>query len=139
MSRRWLLHRRCPIWAATSSLAFPAASSTSLVPRDCAAGFRCRRGRPAYQPDRRAGRRGRHQESTAAYRVTLSTQRAAIEALAYDLLRQLDRTDYVIRSDSGRLRISNGSHYVPDLFVLPRALERRLRRTPGSFEVYDLD
>ncbi len=60
-----------------------------------------------------------------------------VEALDYELKRQLNRAEFFVRSNNGRLRISTGSYYVPDLFVLPRALERRLRERPGSFEVYD--
>src|SRR4029077_14302112 len=41
------------------------------------------------------------------------------------------------RSNTSRTHVSTGSYYVPDLFVLPRAFERRLRERPGTFEVYD--
>jgi Uma2 family endonuclease len=60
-----------------------------------------------------------------------------IDALDHEFQRQLDRTEYLIRSNTGRLRISTGTYYVPDLFVLPRTLQRRLRQRPGTFEVYD--
>ena len=62
---------------------------------------------------------------------------AVTDGLDYELKRQLDRSEYVIRSGSGRLRISTGTFYVPDLFVLPRVLESRLRQKSGTFEVYD--
>jgi Uma2 family endonuclease len=62
---------------------------------------------------------------------------AVVSELEHQLGRQLDWSRYVVRSNSSRLRISTGSFYVPDLCVLPRSLERRLRDTPGRFEVYD--
>jgi Uma2 family endonuclease len=43
----------------------------------------------------------------------------------------------VVRADTARLRIASGTDYVPDLFVLPREAELRLRQQPGTFEVYD--
>ncbi len=61
---------------------------------------------------------------------------ALIEELAYQLHRQLDRSRYVLRTDTGRVLLASGSHYVPDLFVLPRVLEAELRASPGTFEVY---
>ncbi|HTE84948.1 MAG TPA: Uma2 family endonuclease, partial [Dehalococcoidia bacterium] len=60
-----------------------------------------------------------------------------IDALYSELNRQLDRAKYRIRLNTGRMRISTDTYYVPDLFVLPRALERRLRERPGTFEVHD--
>ena len=58
-------------------------------------------------------------------------------ALYAQLLPQLDRRQYSIAKDDGRLRRSNGSYFVPDVFVIPRAMVRRLREQPGTFEVYD--
>ncbi len=62
---------------------------------------------------------------------------SVIGMLHYHLQRQLDVREHIVRTDNGRLRASSGSYYVPDLFVLPRAFERRLRERPGTFEVYD--
>jgi Uma2 family endonuclease len=62
---------------------------------------------------------------------------SVIRMLQYYLQRQLDVHEYIVCTDNGRLRVSTGSYYVPDLFVLPRAFERRLRERPGTFEVYD--
>ena len=62
---------------------------------------------------------------------------AVVSELDHQLQPQVDWDVHVIRSNSSRLRISTGSYYVPDLCVLPRALERRLRAHPGTFEVYD--
>ena len=63
---------------------------------------------------------------------------STIDALHYELHRQLDRNDYVVRADAGRLRISTGTFYVPDLCVIPRGLEdQRLEEASTSLEVYD--
>ncbi len=50
---------------------------------------------------------------------------------------QLDEDHYTVSAGSARLRIRNGDYYVPDVCVIPRELERRLRTVPGTFEVYD--
>lgn len=60
-----------------------------------------------------------------------------IENLSSDLYRQVDRREYAIRSNDGRLRISSGTFYVPDLCVIPRSYVRRLLQRPGTFEVYE--
>jgi Uma2 family endonuclease len=57
--------------------------------------------------------------------------------LAALLSRQLDLTAYSVGTDSGRVRRSNGSFFVPDLCVIPMAYVRRLHEHPGTFEVYD--
>lgn len=49
---------------------------------------------------------------------------------------QMDRRRYEVASNSARLRLINGNHYVPDLVVLPVALIERLAAHPGSYEVY---
>ena len=50
---------------------------------------------------------------------------------------QIDRSFYMVSPGNARLRIPNGDYYVPDVCVIPRELERRLRAVPGTFEVYD--
>ena len=50
---------------------------------------------------------------------------------------QLNEDDYIVSAGSACLRISTGSFYVPDLCVLPTAVEQRRRETPGRFEVYE--
>jgi Uma2 family endonuclease len=68
----------------------------------------------------------------------VTTEHASvISALYLDLAQQLDRNEYLIRSNTSRTHVSSGSYCVPDLLVLPRAFERRLRERPGTFEVYD--
>ena len=69
--------------------------------------------------------------------VMTSEHQGVMEALNHYLQRQLDRRHFVLRVNSGRLRRPSGSYYVPDLCVIPRAFERRLRADPYSFEVYD--
>lgn len=49
---------------------------------------------------------------------------------------QLPEDAFTVSAESARLRISSGTFYVPDLCVIPIALERRLRERPGTFEVY---
>jgi Uma2 family endonuclease len=50
---------------------------------------------------------------------------------------QLSEDDYAVSPGNARLRIADGDYYVPDLCVIPRAMVRRLRAEPGTFEVYD--
>jgi Uma2 family endonuclease len=61
----------------------------------------------------------------------------AINVLDWHLQRQLDLADFEVRPGYGRLRVSTGSYYVPDLCVIPKAYVLRLRERPGTFEVYD--
>jgi Uma2 family endonuclease len=61
---------------------------------------------------------------------------AVLRLLLFQLIRQLDEREFVVSADMSRVRVTSGSYYVPDLFVLPRAYERRLRQQPGTFEVY---
>jgi Uma2 family endonuclease len=57
--------------------------------------------------------------------------------LDWQINSQIDRSRYMVSPGNARLRIANGDHYVPDICVLPRELERRLRLEPGTFEAYD--
>lgn len=52
------------------------------------------------------------------------------------LILQLDEDEFTV-GDNIRQRVSTGSYYVPDVCVVPRAMVRRLRERPGSFEVYE--
>ena len=61
----------------------------------------------------------------------------AARNLAYQLMMQLSRATYTVSIDQTHLRISNGNTYVPDVVVIPRAIVRRLRARPGTFEVYN--
>src|SRR6266508_4813356 len=53
------------------------------------------------------------------------------------LSRQLDSRAFSVGIESGRLRISTGTYYEPDIVVIPMAYVRRLMEQPGTFEVYD--
>jgi Uma2 family endonuclease len=50
---------------------------------------------------------------------------------------QLDLSVYTVGGNSPRLRTLDGRYYVPDVCVIPRALIRRLRQRPRTFEVFD--
>jgi Uma2 family endonuclease len=59
------------------------------------------------------------------------------DALDEILRRQLGRGEYAIRVNAGRLRISTGTYYIPDLCVIPReSVRRKLREMPVRLEVY---
>ncbi|MGI8551079.1 MAG: Uma2 family endonuclease [Dehalococcoidia bacterium] len=61
-----------------------------------------------------------------------------MDALDEQLRSQLSRKDYAIRINSGRLRISTGTYYVPDVTVIPRAFVKlQLRHAPSDLEVYE--
>jgi len=53
------------------------------------------------------------------------------------LRRQLDRNEYRLRANHARLRRSPEHYYIPDVTVVPTALERALRRRPGTLDAYD--
>lgn len=57
--------------------------------------------------------------------------------LAMLIAQQIDVREFTVGTDSARLRVSSGTYYVPDLCVVPRAMVRRLKERPGTFEVYD--
>ena len=57
--------------------------------------------------------------------------------LLLQLVDQFDRSRFVAAEGTARLRISTGTYYVPDLCVLRWEAVRRLRETPGTFEVYE--
>lgn len=60
-----------------------------------------------------------------------------IAELGYLLLQQLDRQEYTVRIDSGRVRRSSASYFLPDVVVIPAELVRReLARRPNALEVY---
>jgi len=69
--------------------------------------------------------------------VMTTEHNAVIRELGHQLDQQLDWSRFVVSANTSRVHVSTGSYYLPDLCVLPRALERRLRERPGTFEVYD--
>ena len=50
--------------------------------------------------------------------------------------RQLDENDFDIRTNAGHVRLSSQSYYIPDVFVIPMALERP-HLGVYALEVYD--
>lgn len=51
---------------------------------------------------------------------------------------QLSEDEFTVDKSGARLRISNGSFYVPDVAVIPRSFERRARtERPRRLEVFD--
>ncbi len=52
------------------------------------------------------------------------------------LQNQLDRGEYRLRATHARLRRSADTYYVPDIAVIPTAMERALRERPGSLDAY---
>ena len=56
--------------------------------------------------------------------------------LVEQLLRQLDRNEFRVRSNLGRLRVSADTYHVPDVAVIPAALVQLLRTNPRSLDAY---
>lgn len=62
----------------------------------------------------------------------------ALHALSRHLRAQLDPRVYTLRVNTGRLRISAGTYYIPDLFVIARGSGRRtFEEIPERLEAYD--
>lgn len=61
---------------------------------------------------------------------------SVIEDLDYQVQTQMDRDEFAVRSNNGRLEHALGGYYVPDLCIIPRALVRRLLAQPRTFEEY---
>ena len=57
--------------------------------------------------------------------------------MVHSLFLQMDWDEYIFGQDI-KVRTSSGSYFIPDVTVVPRAFERRLREQPGTFEVYDV-
>lgn len=57
--------------------------------------------------------------------------------LGFALRQPIDPTQYEIRVNSGRLRQTAGSYFIPDVLVLPIDLGRSQRGQPGRLEVYE--
>lgn len=60
-----------------------------------------------------------------------------MQHLTRQLILKLDPRDFIVSTNTSRLRISTGSYYVPDLCVIPQPLQSRMLETPGRFEVYE--
>ena len=68
----------------------------------------------------------------------MSWEHNYVETLLFGLLfQQLDRNEFQVRSDSGRVRRSSRSYYIPDIFVAPAEIVRAHRCERG-LEFYDM-
>ena len=56
--------------------------------------------------------------------------------LRWLLERQLPKADFRVIVDQGRVRRSSRNYYIPDLYVVPMAMARRLFRDPRTLEAY---
>jgi Uma2 family endonuclease len=60
------------------------------------------------------------------------------ELLTRELMRQLPASLYAVRMNTGRVRVSTGSYYIPDVWVISReSIDRKRREQPRKLEVYD--
>ena len=58
--------------------------------------------------------------------------------LAMELAQQLDKRQYIVGTNTGRLRSPDDSFFIPDLVVIPRALALRVRAAhPRELGVFD--
>ena len=62
--------------------------------------------------------------------------RVSIMRLLGQLLTQLDPREYRLSTTHARLRRAADTYYVPDLAVIPAALEEALLAQPGSLDAY---
>jgi Uma2 family endonuclease len=58
--------------------------------------------------------------------------------LGHALRLQLDRRDYRVRSNHGQLRISPRNYFVPDLVVIPSAVDPILLGQPDALDAYSM-
>jgi Uma2 family endonuclease len=56
--------------------------------------------------------------------------------LHFDLQQQLNRDEYLVLSEAGRLRRSSTRYYLPDVMVVPIALAERLFPEPGMVAAF---
>jgi Uma2 family endonuclease len=57
--------------------------------------------------------------------------------LGLQLGNQLDRTEYVVRVNHGRLRRTEKTYYIPDVYVIPMAIITPERAESRELEIYD--
>lgn len=60
----------------------------------------------------------------------------AMFELGFSLRRQVDPRQFRVRVNAGHLKSQSRSYYIPDVAVLPIALERSQRGRLGGFETY---
>ena len=68
--------------------------------------------------------------------MTIEHNRVA-HPLGFRLSRLLNAKEFDVCINTGRAWISSRRYYIPDVFVVPAELVRRLRVRPGSLEVYN--
>lgn len=56
--------------------------------------------------------------------------------LGHDLQRQLDRAEYIVLSEAGRIRRSESHYFVPDVMVVPVSIAHALFQEPGSVALF---
>jgi Uma2 family endonuclease len=56
--------------------------------------------------------------------------------LTYQLRHQLNRNEYRVRTNEGRVRRSSERHYVPDIVVVPVTVAPVFRDKPGTLPVF---
>jgi Uma2 family endonuclease len=67
----------------------------------------------------------------------MSVEHNDVSEIVTTMLRaQLDRNQYRVRENMGRLRRSADTYYVPDIMVIPAALTRALREQPCALDAY---
>ena len=59
-----------------------------------------------------------------------------VALMSYLLQHQLDRAEYRVRINEGRVRRSADRYYIPDLIVLPAALAAIFAGKPGSVPIF---
>jgi len=62
---------------------------------------------------------------------------SAASAVVYYLCRQLDWKQFEVRGNTGRVSRAGEFAFIPDVFVLPRALKQPRSDTPGGLEAYE--
>lgn len=67
----------------------------------------------------------------------MSVEHNDVSEIVTTMLRaQLDRNQYRVRENMGRLRRSAGTYYILDVMVIPAALTRALREQPRALDAY---
>jgi Uma2 family endonuclease len=69
--------------------------------------------------------------------VMTTEHNQVIRRLGWQLRDQLDRNEWEVFIDNGKVRTPTGSYYYPDVFVAPMSAVESLLAVPRTFEVYD--
>ena len=65
-----------------------------------------------------------------------ATHGDVIDELATQLRHRLDRSEYRVRANHARLRVSAETYYVPDVAILPASAVRAIRDDPRGLDAY---